>query len=446
MPLPSPIQLGSAVKLLQVVHQFPPRHIGGTEIYVEGLSRALRDRGHEVLVFFGAEAHGEQLRDGLRLCSIKGGLDPSSSGLGTFFRAFGNQGVEDTFASLLRRERPDIVHFHHLAGLSPKLVEITRRAGVPSALTLHDYWFLCSNSQLVTPQGRICRGSWLGAGCGACAAYRLSRPNLVRLHPLAAPVFALRGHRVWQALKMSDVVVAPSRFIRDMFVRHGLPPSKILRVPLGIDAPAHPLTRRRTESKIRLAYLGSLARQKGVHILVEAFNEIDSRAAELMIYGDETVSPEYSLALHSAARNEGIHFMGKLPREDLWNTLAEVDVLAVPSLWYENFPLVVQEAFAAGVPVIASRIGGLAEQVSDSVDGLLFEPGNVSDFLDKVNILVDNGTLLEELRRAIQPVETMSHHVTVIEELYQLLRRGGDVGQLGAAGRQGLSGGVPCEE
>ncbi|MBI2906754.1 MAG: glycosyltransferase family 4 protein [Chloroflexi bacterium] len=421
MPVSAPRQPGDNVKLLQVVHQFPPGHVGGTEIYVASLSRVLQERGHRVSVFFGGDARGEELRDGLRLCVAPGGLDPLNSGWGTFRRAFGNRDVESAFASLLRREAPSVVHFHHLAGLSSNLVDIARRAGTPTIITLHDYWFLCPNSQAVTPKQRVCCGSRFGLSCAVCAAYRLRRPYLSAVLSLAAPVFALRNYKVWQALKKANLVIAPSRFIAQIFTQRGLEPSRIAHLPLGIEGPVAAPARRRPDGKLRFAYLGSLAWQKGVHIVVEAFNSIDHRVAELFIYGDENVFPEYSAGLRQAARGRGIHLMGRLSRDELWTTLAQVDTLVVPSLWYENWPLVVQEAFAVGIPVIASRIGALAEQVADGVDGLLFETGDVGDLLDKVRVIIEDRHILQHLCHGIRPVETMSHHVAAVERLYQLL-------------------------
>lgn len=421
------------MKLLQVVHQFPPRHIGGTELYVESLSRALRKRGHQVILFFGGEGYAEQASDGLRLCSVKGGLDSSGSGVRTFFNVFGNKDIERAFSALVEREAPEVVHFHHLAGLPANLVEIARSTGIPTVFTLHDYWFLCPNSQLVMPGGKICDGAILGLSCGACAAERLGRPYLADLLAFATPLFVLRGRKVWRALKSCDAVIAPSLFLRDMFLRHRFPAEKMLHIPLGIDAP--PSTSVRTSSSaapLRFAYIGSLAWQKGVHLLVQAFNEIDPKRAQLWVYGDENAFPEYSQALRRATRSEGIHFMGKLSREQLWAALSEADVLAVPSLWYENFPLVVQEAFAARVPVIASRIGALAELVRDGVDGLLFQPGNVPDLLSKIGTLIENPSRVEELRGNIPSVETMSHHAMALEELYRWLKEGGKVAEFGA--------------
>ncbi|MFH1486760.1 MAG: glycosyltransferase family 4 protein [Chloroflexota bacterium] len=410
------------MKVLQVVHQFPPRHVGGTEIYVRGLSKALRKRGHDVTVFFGDNVPGEQPSDDLKLVAVKGGLNSSSSGLRTFLSAFGNNGAEKAFYKLLQLEAPDIVHFHHLAGLSAKLVQIANRARIPTLFTLHDYWFLCPNSQLVTPKRKVCQGPSLNPGCATCAAERLGHPYLAWPLKLARPLFLLRNRMVWEALKAADLVVAPSLFIRDMFIRHRFPPERIVHLPLGIEVPhtnVFPVSNGKRYVKLRVAYIGSLAWQKGVHVLIQTFNAIDPSLAQLRVYGDESVFPEYSQALRRSARSEGIHFMGSLSRDNLRNVLMETDVLAVPSLWYENFPLVVQEAFAARVPVIASRIGALPEQVRDGIDGLLFEPDDARDLLRKIGRLIENPARVKVLSGNIPAVETMPHHASVMEQLYQ---------------------------
>jgi glycosyltransferase involved in cell wall biosynthesis len=132
----------------------------------------------------------------------------------------------------------------------------------------------------------------------------------------------------------------------------------------------------RTRIEFQIAYIGSLAWQKGVHVLIEAFNHIPGPAT-LTIYGDPEVFPEYSAQLQALAQSPRIRFAGKLRRADLWTTLSEVDLIAVPSLWYENQPLTILEAFAANVPVIASNIGALPELVEDERTGWLVEPGDV---------------------------------------------------------------------
>jgi glycosyltransferase involved in cell wall biosynthesis len=179
------------------------------------------------------------------------------------------------------------------------------------------------------------------------------------------------------------------------------------------------VTPRRTQGAsgpVRLAYIGGLSWQKGVHVLVGAFGGIHG-VAELWIAGDESFDPAYVARLHAQA-TPGVRFLGRLTRDQVWEMLAQVDIVAVPSLCYESFSFIVSEAFAAGVPVVASRLGPLAERVHDDVDGLLVLPGDAAAWRTTLQRLVDEPDLLDRLRASVRPPMTLDEHVDRIETLY----------------------------
>jgi glycosyltransferase involved in cell wall biosynthesis len=154
-----------------------------------------------------------------------------------------------------------------------------------------------------------------------------------------------------------------------------------------------------------------------VHVLIEAFSRLQG-TAELWIAGDETFDPEYTARLRAGA-TPNVRFLGKLSREDVWKTLASVNVVAVPSLWYETFSFIVSEAFAADVPVVASRLGPLADRVRDQVDGLLVPPGDVSAWQDALQRLVDEPDLARRLSDNVRPPMTLGEHVGQVEAVYR---------------------------
>jgi glycosyltransferase involved in cell wall biosynthesis len=152
-------------------------------------------------------------------------------------------------------------------------------------------------------------------------------------------------------------------------------------------------------------------------VLIEAFNSTE-KGAELWIAGDENADPAYATHLHTLA-SENVHFLGKLTRVEVWEMLAQVDILVVPSLWYETFAFVVSEAFAAGVPVVASRLGPLADRVEEGVDGLLVPPGDVDALRVALLQFLEDPTLLPRLQAGIRPVNTIEDHVREIEGVYR---------------------------
>ncbi len=165
------------MKILLVSHKFPPHALAGVEVYTYHLAQELRTR-HQVAVFYRhddrdgppfAEIDGDT--NGVpahRVSCNPGGLRASVAG--QFFDTFLNRQIEAAFARFLADFRPDLVHFQHVMALSARLLPIARQAGLPVVLTLHDFWFLCSNSQLIWPDARICQGKAWGMNCVRCAA------------------------------------------------------------------------------------------------------------------------------------------------------------------------------------------------------------------------------------------------------------------------------------
>jgi glycosyltransferase involved in cell wall biosynthesis len=150
--------------------------------------------------------------------------------------------------------------------------------------------------------------------------------------------------------------------------------------------------------------------------LVEAFNRLHGDA-ELWIAGNESFDPAYSRDLRARAA-PGVHFLGVLNRPQVWERLAQVDVVAIPSLWYETLSFIAHEAFVAGLPVIASRIGVLADVVRDDVDGLSVAPGDVGAWQTAMQRLVDHPDELRRLRAGVRPPVTLDEHVTALVEVY----------------------------
>lgn len=411
------------MRILQVVHQFPPRRVGGTEIYTENLARELGRRGHDVLVFYAEEnitpGEEEETASGFRVHRV---FYPSpDSPLRLFFLSFRNPFVERSFAHLLERERPDIVHFQHLKGLSARLVPLVKSFGLPTVYSLHDYWLFCANAQLITPGGRLCQGPVLWLNCAQCAAMRIQAPHLLLAAPIIASLFYYRARILRKAVDSIDTFLAPTAFVRDTFVKKGVPGDKIRQMELGIYLFEEGHFEWKMEGPLRVSYIGNLAWQKGVHILIQAFSRLDEDRTILNIYGGEDTFPRYAQELHLLARGPNIHFMGSLPRERLWLALAETDILVIPSLWHETFSLVALEAFAAGVPVIASRLGGLAERINHGQDGFLFRPGDPDDLARYLQLLIDEPTALESLRRNVRPPKPITQVVGEVEKLYQEL-------------------------
>lgn len=415
------------MRIALVVHKFPPASVGGTEIYTLNLARELSRRGHEVFVFY--RRCGKTLlreiaweeREGFRTCRVSRAYNPESTTLfAQFLDTFFNPDVERFFERFLEEARPDIIHFQHLMSLSFRLTTQARQWGFPALLTLHDYWFLCSNSQFIWPNARICRGKALGLNCARCALARIRSPLTRLLRSIVAPLFVIRDALVRRAALQTDRLIAPSRFLIEQYVQAGFPSDRFIYLENSVDVERIRRYPRRpaADGRMRFTYLGALAWQKGVHVVVEAFRGIPAEKAVLQIYGDPTVFPEYAAYLRQLADPANTFFEGPIPNEEVGRVLAETDVVVVPSLWYENSPVVIQEAFAAGVPVIASCLGALKEKVQHGISGWLCLPGDIDSWRNSLLTVTEHPEQWWETRSHLPQPTTLQEHSSKLEKVY----------------------------
>lgn len=418
------------MRIALVVHKFPPASLGGTEVYTQNLARELSRQGHDVFVFYrhnhpgpGESEITREDKEGFRAYRVSRSPD-SGSLLEQFLNTFFSPEIEQAYRQFLDEAEPHIVHFQHVMSLSYRLIALTRQRELPSMLTLHDYWFICANSQLIWPDGQTCRGKALGINCARCVlTARLNSPLMPLLRPVAAPLVQVRDFMVRRAALAADLLVAPSHFLIEQYTKAGFPADRFIQLENGIDVERIRRFARRAspDGKLRFTYLGSLAWQKGVHILVKAFQAISADEAVLRVYGDPTAFPDYSAHLKKIANPDNTFFEGTVPNEEVGRVLARTDVVVVPSVWYENSPVVIQEAFAAGVPVIGSQIGALAEKIRHDINGLLCMPSDVGALREAICSFIRRSEQLQLFRMHIPPAKAIEEHVDKMQRVYRSL-------------------------
>ena len=469
--LPCPQIADPRMRILQVPHVFMPESAGGTEVHTHLLSKMLQARHASVSIYYRifdkSRPEHELLRgsyDGLRVYKLVNNFAWSA---GPDFDWF-DPGQEAKFEAVLDAEHPDVVHFQHLGGgLSTSLAAIARRRGLPIVLTLHDYWPMCYNSQLLTADGRLCPGPEGGMRCAQCwlkgaVEQKVSIPHRVRevglrnalrmaprylldylgvreyLPPVAYQTTRLmcRNTYMHQVLAQCDMLLAPSRFLREQYIAWGVPPERIQFVQNGVDPSKFEGLERTLPNgpTLHAVYMGSLVQHKGLDVLIDAFNQLTDVPVELAIYGNISSNrwvKEYVRTLRSRNQNPRVIFKGQFPNQDVARVLADADVAIVPSTWYENCPMVILEAQYAGRPVICSNVGGMAELIQDGVNGLTFRLGDAGHLAEKVRLLAQNRDLLLSLQRGITPPAAMSTVAVTVEGIYQRLldERAGARGQ-----------------
>lgn len=445
------------MKILLATHFFPPGHPGGTEAYTLGLARTLLRMGHAPYVICAEKwgegnswvpTHEDTVYEGIPVRRLfwNWNLAPDP-----FVNFYDNPEAQRHFGDYLKLLRPDVVHATSCYSLGAGVISAAQEAGVPIVLTLTDFWFLCPRHTLYRTDGTLCTGVESSSRCQECLALEI--PVCRRLATLLPPdllgralltldktVHAgrygpLRGHVgdasarlrfLKDAFSGVDIAIAPSKFLMETLVSNGFPRASVFVSRHGLEASWKADLRTGNQPlKLRLGYIGQIEPIKGVDVLVKAFRLLPEDAnVELRIHGDLLKNRDYGQALvRLVARDPRIRFMGPFERPAIASVMSEIDVVVVPSVWYENSPLVISEAHAARRPVIASNLGGMSEMVDHEVDGLLFEAGNAAELSEAIHRLVEEPSLYRMLQEGIGPVRSMSEEVEGLLGLYSSLMR-----------------------
>lgn len=322
---------------------------------------------------------------------------------------------------LLRWAAPTVVHFHHYVRPGLEFLRVVRNTlpGVRIVMTLHEYLAICNhNGQMVkTDHGALCHGASPSA-CAGC-------------FPAIAPTdFFLREQFIKQHFALVDHFIAPSGFLRDRYIAWGIPADRISVIENGQE-PAEPLPPRPLtgdEPRSRFAFFGQLSPYKGVDVLLDAAKRLPSglRAPSgpirISIFGSnlEAQSADFQQRIHEGLADcaDLVQFHGRYRREDLPRLMAGIDWVLMPSIWWENSPLVIQEAFKYRRPMIVSGIGGMAEKVQEGVTGLHVRPGDPQDLADALVRAAADKDLWDRLYAGIQPPPTLEQTVDQVMALY----------------------------
>jgi glycosyltransferase involved in cell wall biosynthesis len=228
--------------------------------------------------------------------------------------------------------------------------------------------------------------------------------------------------RIRAALDCAEVLVVPSEFTRTQFIAYGLPPERLRVVPYGIDPPATDIPREAPASPFRFGFIGTVLPSKGVHVLLEAFRSLPSGSATLDIHGEEVPyhnDPGYGARVRRQARDlPAVRFHGRYVNDRVYEILGSLDALVMPSIWFETYGIVMREAFFAGVPVIASDLGAMAEGISHGRSGLLFRRGDAADLGLKMRELMSNRELWLKVARAEKPILSVRQNAELLLGLY----------------------------
>lgn len=311
---------------------------------------------------------------------------------------------------LIRDKRPQVVHIHNTFPLaSPAVVHAAKAEKLPVVMTLHNYRLLCVNA-LFFRQGRVCEDClghlpWRGVVHGC---YRNSRA--------ASAVVAgmLTFHRFLGTWDMVDRYIVLTEFSRQKFIQAGFPPEKLVVKPNFV----HPDPGVGSGKGGYALFVGRLSPEKGIGTLLKAWENLGGRVP-LKIVGDGPLAEEVRRA---AERMPGVEWLGRKAPDEVYALMGEAAFLVFPSEWYEGFPRVIAEAFAKGLPVLATALGAQGTIIEDGRTGLLFRPGDPEDLAAQVAWLWEHpkelARMRQEARREYEEKYTAERNYQLLMEIY----------------------------
>jgi glycosyltransferase involved in cell wall biosynthesis len=408
------------MNILLGVHQFFPQHYSGTERYVLNLARQLCSMGHRVRVLtydFHREAT-EPVLDGrllVREYAYQG--IPVTAFSHAVFPDFTYDLLNEDFAratgELLRREPFDVYHCAHPMRIGGSLLA-AKDAGIPTVLMLTDYWLICPMGILLRWSNMLCGGP---NGGDNCRRYCFTR-NLPE-------EFSRRALQAAKLARCADRILSPSRFLIGMMHHNRFMVNRIALSRHGFDyalisGQGQPM--RDADQIITVGYIGTVQYHKGVHVLVKAFRKVSSPRLRLRIWGGCFHETAYASRVRRLAKgDERIQFLGAYNYEDLEQIMEGIDLVVVPSIWYENAPLTITSSHALGIPVIASDIGGMAEVIADGENGFTFRAGDAGSLAERLAAIANSPELLARFRDAIVPPPGLEEEAFRMERLYRSL-------------------------
>lgn len=443
------------MRILLTVHLFLPDYYSGTEILALHTAQQLQRLGHDVHVLAGYPASPIQsIADsdrfdsywyqGIPVTRFMHTHTPMGSQTNVAEQEYNNALVAERFLQLITAFQPDIVHFFHLMRLSASVIEICRQRHIPTMLTPTDFWFICPTSQLRLIDGSTCDGpDLIAANCvlhmaqikspGALTQALSSMPKpilrgLVRLvsipplnqfkHTSLATALSRRQTYLRDRLNLIDRVLVPTRVMLHNLQKFGLQSSRTILTSYGVRLPHTSERKNPHVGPLTLGVIG-LGEHKGAHVLIQALRHLPTLDVVVKIYGRASDFPEYAKQLHQLALGDArIEFCGIFPNEQIGAVLAALDALVVPSLWFENAPLVIYSAQAVGVPVLGSDVAGIAELVTHGDNGFLFALGDERALASTILDLAENRGILERLSKNARPPKSIATYVDELLVVY----------------------------
>lgn len=392
------------MRILIGVHQFFPKHYTGTERYVLNLAKQLQRMGHYVKVLTYAFRDEGDFRsspasslmfkeysyEGVPVVAFRHTKQPDDL---VFVFDFMDTDIYSEAKNIFEQETFDLYHCAHPLRIASS-IKAARDAGVRVVFMVTDYFMMCPMGIMLRSDNCLCETPNNGDNCLTYCFPGVAKERMRR-----------RNEDAKSLLSCCDILLSPSRFLIGLFNHTGfIPAERFYLARHGFDyRTAKKKISRRSEESITFGYIGTVQYHKGVHVMIEGFRQVRNPNIRLQVWGGCFHEVEYQKKiLKMAGGDPRIEFKGSYNYNDIALILEAIDVVIVPSIWYENAPLTITTSLAYGIPVITSDIGGMSEAINDGWNGLTFKVGNSADLADKIASVAGNRELIETFRKNIQ--------------------------------------------
>ncbi|WNY88748.1 glycosyltransferase [Leclercia adecarboxylata] len=389
-------------RILVMAHAHPDFSLGGGEIAAYNLFKAYsNNKDVEEAWYLGRADRGRGATGAISLRRPNEYLWEQSVHDWHMMKAVHQESLTTWFADLIRALKPTVVHTHHYAHMGLEYLRVIKQVdpSIRIMMTLHEYMAICSNNGQMIKTGnfKLCNRESYDE-CHRCFPER------------TAEDFWMRKHTFMKHFALVDQFVSPSKFLRQRYIDWGLASEKIVVIENGQadEAPLPPRPLAENETRNRFGFFGQINPFKGLDVLLEALAlmpKSERKKIVLEVHGAnlEHQSSEFQQKieeLRTPLIKQGVvQWVGPYQPHELRSRMAGVDWVIVPSIWWENSPMVIQEAKVCGRPLLVSNIGGMAEKVNNNIDGMTISAGNrmewkkiflQSDFNSKFNSLMLN--------------------------------------------------------